>query len=328
MARVFISGKVHPKGMAILEAEPGLEIEKINDPGATLPIESLAKADAVLIRYGVLSEDDISKMPDLRIVSRHGVGCDNLPVAALGARGIPVTIVGPVTAATVAEQVMAMLMALVKKIAPYDAAVRGGNWAIRDTLQVGDLAERTLMLMGFGRIGREVARRALAFDMKVIIYDPYIDVEDIKAAGCEPVDDWHAALPDIDVLSLHLPMTAETNGIIGTTELAAMKPTAIVLNAARGGLVDEDALFSALSGPMAQGGAGIDCFESEPPRLDLPILSLPNVVVSPHSASLSEEAAQRMGEVAVRNVVDGLKGTLNPALIFNRSAMEEAGYGV
>ncbi|MCP5073671.1 MAG: 3-phosphoglycerate dehydrogenase, partial [Rhodobacteraceae bacterium] len=244
------------------------------------------------------------------------------------ARGIPVTIVGPVTAATVAEQVMAMLMALVKKIAPYDAAVRGGNWAIRDTLQVGDLAERTVMLMGFGRIGREVARRALAFDMKVMIYDPYIDVEDIRAAGCEPVNDWRAALPEIDALSLHLPMTQETSGIIGATELAALKPTAIVLNAARGGLVDEDALFAALSGPMAQGGAGIDCFETEPPRLDLPILSLPNVVVSPHSASLSEEAAQRMGKVAARNVIDGLKGTLNPALIFNRSALEEAGYGV
>jgi D-3-phosphoglycerate dehydrogenase len=282
----------------------------------------------VLIRYGVLSEDDIAKMPDLRIVSRHGVGCDNLPVVALGARGIPVTIVGPVTAATVAEQVMAMLMALVKKIAPYDAAVREGNWAIRDTLQVGDLAGRCLMIMGFGRIGREVARRAVAFDMKVVVYDPYVKSKDIQAAGCEPVSDWRAALPDIDALSLHLPMTAETNGIIGATELAAMKPTAILLNAARGGLVDEEALFATLSGPMAQGGAGIDCFESEPPRLDLPILSLPNVVVSPHSASLSEEAAQRMGEVAARNIVDGLNGTLKPELIFNRSALEKAGYGV
>lgn len=328
MAKVLIAGRIHPAGMAILEAEPGLEITAITDPGAALPPEALAAADALLIRYGDLSEAQAAAMPNLKVVSRHGVGCDNLPVAALAARGVPVTIVGPVNAVAVAEQVMAMLMALIKQIGPYDAAVRGGNWAIRDSLAVGELAGRNLMLLGFGRIGREVARRAAAFDMQIHIHDPFIDEATIRAAGYQPVPDWRAALPEMDALSLHLPATPETRGMIGAAELARMKPTAILINAARGGLVDEAALFDALTGHMARGGAGLDCFAAEPPAPDLPLLTLPNVVVSPHSAALSAETAQRMGEVAARNVIAGLNGQLDPALVFNLAALNEAGHGL
>jgi D-3-phosphoglycerate dehydrogenase len=328
MARVVIAGRIHPDGMAILNAEPGLEIDSFADPGAVPPPAILAAADALLIRYGEISEAQAAAMPALRVVSRHGVGCDNLPVAALAARGVPVTIVGPVNAVSVAEQVMAMLMALIKRIGPYDAAVRGGNWGIRDSLAVGELSGRSLMLLGFGRIGRLVARRAAAFDMSVLVHDPFVTEDDITGAGCIPVADWRAQLPDVDALSLHLPMTPQTRGIIGAAELAAIKPTAILINAARGGLVDETALHAALSGRMAQGGAGLDCFSAEPPAPDLPLLGLPNVVLSPHSAALSAEAARRMGVVAAQNVIAGLKGTLDPALVFNLDGLRKAGHGL
>ncbi|MCB2109534.1 MAG: hydroxyacid dehydrogenase [Defluviimonas sp.] len=326
MAQVVIAGRIHPAGMAILEAEPGLGIDAITDPGAALPPEKLAAADALLIRYGALTEEQAAAMPNLKVVSRHGVGCDNLPVAALAARGVPVTIVGPVNAVSVAEQVMAMLMALIKRIVPYDAAVRKGNWAIRDSLAVGELSGRRLMLLGFGRIGREVARRAAAFDMQVLVHDPFVGEDAIRAAGYAPVGDWRAALPDVDAISLHLPATAETRGLIGAAELERMKPTAILLNAARGGLVDEEALHRALAGRMAQGGAGIDCFGTEPPDPGLPLLGMQNVVLSPHSAALSHEAARRMAEVAARNVIAGLNGTLDPALVFNLDALRKAGH--
>lgn len=328
MANVLIAGRIHPAGMAILEAEPGLSITAVTDPGATLPADALAAADALLIRYGDLTEAQSAAMPNLKVVSRHGVGCDNLPVAALAARGVPVTIVGPVNAVAVAEQVMAMLMALIKQIGPYDAAVRSGNWVIRDSLAVGELSGRSLMLLGFGRIGREVARRASAFDMRLHIYDPFVEDEAIRAAGYHPLPDWRAALPETDALSLHLPATPENRGMIGATELAAMKPTAILINAARGGLVDETALHAALTGRMAQGGAGLDCFVAEPPAPDLPLLSLPNVVLSPHSAALSAETAQRMGEVAAKNVIAGLHDQLEPALVFNLAALHESGHGL
>lgn len=328
MQKVLIAGNIHPDGLALLRARDGLEIELITDPGATFAPEALAGADALLIRYGVLTAEQAAAMPKLRIVSRHGVGCDNLPVAELGARGVPVTIVGPVNAVSVAEHVLAMLMALVKQIQPYDAATRSGNWMIRESLAVGELSGKRLMLLGFGRIGREVARRALAFDMDVSAYDPFVDDDAIRAAGCTPVADWRAALGEVDALSLHLPASAETRGMIGKDELARMKPSAIVLNAARGGMVDEAALYEALSGRMAQGGAGLDCFASEPVPTDLPLLSLPNLVVSPHSAALSREAARRMGVVAAQNVIDGLNGKLDPALVFNRKALDAAGHGL
>ncbi|MCC6305127.1 MAG: 3-phosphoglycerate dehydrogenase [Rhodobacteraceae bacterium] len=328
MARVLVAGRIHPDGEAILAAVPGLEVEVITDPGAALPMDRLREADALLIRYGVLTAEQAAGMARLRVVSRHGVGCDNLPVAALAARGVPVTIVGPVNAVSVAEQVMAMLLALAKRLIPYDAAVRSGRWAIRDSLAVGELAGRRLLLLGFGRIGREVARRALAFDMTVLVYDPFVDAAAIAAAGCGAVADWRAALPGIDALSLHLPATAETRGMIGAAELAAMRPRAVLINAARGGLVDEAALAAALAGRMAAGGAGIDCFAVEPPPAGQPLLALDNVVLSPHSAALSAEAARRMGIVAAENVVAGLEGRLDPALVFNLRALREAGHGV
>jgi D-3-phosphoglycerate dehydrogenase len=328
MAKVVIAGRIHAAGMALLEAEPDLEIDLILDPGAALPMARLADADALLIRYGVLTAAQAAAMPNLRVVSRHGVGCDNLPVRELGARGVPVTIVGAVNAVSVAEQVLAMLLALTKQIGTYDAAVRGGNWAIRDSLAVVELSGRKLLLLGFGRIGREVARRARAFGMEVLVHDPFVTDAEIRSLDCIPAPDWRAALPDVDALSLHLPAGPETLGLIGAAELDLMKPTALLINAARGGLVDEAALFAALSGRMAAGGAGLDCFATEPPLQDLPLLRLPNVVFSPHSAALSQEAARRMGEVAARNVIAGLKGNLDPALIFNRTALTEAGHAV
>lgn len=328
MPNVLIAGRIHPAGMAILEAEPGLTLKTVADPGAALDPGDLADADALLIRYGEISADQAAAMPRLRVVSRHGVGCDNLPVAALARRGVPVAIVGPVNAVSVAEQAMAMLMALVKRIAAYDAAVRQGNWAIRDSLTAGELTGKNLMLLGFGRIGREVARRATAFDMRLHVHDPFVTSDEVRAAGCVPVADWRAALPEMDVLSLHLPASAETRNIVGAAELARMKPTAILLNAARGGLVDEAALHAALAGRMAAGGAGLDCFACEPPEPGSPLLGLANVVLSPHSAALSAEAARRMGEVAARNVVAGLNGRLDPALVFNLAALRDAGHGV
>lgn len=328
MTKLVIAGKIHPDGMALLEAEPELEIELFEDPSAPLPMESLSVADALLVRYGVITPAMVEKMPKLRIVSRHGVGCDNLPTAELSARGIPVTIVGPVNAVSVAEHVMAMMMALTKKIIPGDRAVRDGNWGYRNMVQTSELSGKTLLLLGMGRIGREVAHRCAAFGTTVQVFDPFVDADTIRDAGYQPVEDWRAALGSVDFLSLHLPLTPESLGLIGAEELAAMKPTAIVMNAARGGLIDEDALCDALQGRMAAGGAGLDCLASEPPNTDHTLFSLPNVVFSPHSAALSAESTRSMGVVSAQNVLAGLKGQLNPTLIFNRCQLDETGHGV
>ena len=321
---VLVIGQIHEAALEILNDHKDLLVEVITDPGADIPVAKVAEATAILIRYGVLSEDDIENAGHLRVISRHGVGCDNLPVDALSARGIPVTIVGPVTAVSVAEQAMARMLCLSKKVTQYDQAVRNGNWSIRDSLAISELAGKTLLLLGFGRIGSEVATRAQAFAMDVLIYDPFISADVAAAAGVVKVDDWREVLGRVDVLSMHLPLSADTRNIIDADVLSAMKPTAILLNTARGGLVDESALYQALNTRMSAGGAGIDTFAAEPLPPDSPLLSLPNVVVSPHSASLTEEAAKRMGVVAANNVIAGLENNLDPALVFNHRALQES----
>lgn len=320
---VLVIGKIHPDALQLLRDHGGLNITMLTDPGAPIPVPLVAQSDAILIRYGVLSEADIRDAKRLRVVSRHGVGCDNLPVDALSARGIPVTTVGPVTAVSVAEQTITMLLCLLKKAAAYDHAVRSGNWSIRESLAVSEVAGKTLLLLGFGRIGREVARRACAFDMQVLIHDPLVSEESAKAASVTKIDDWRAALGRTDVLSVHLPLSQATRNIIDAGVLAAMKPTGILINAARGGLVDEAALYEALTGHLSAGGAGIDTFAQEPPAPDLPLLGLPNVVLSPHSAALTAEAGRRMSMVAAANAIAGLQGSPDPALVFNREALRQ-----
>ena len=231
---VLVIGKIHPHALQLLEQHGGLNITMLTDPGAPIPVPQVEQSDAVLIRYGILTEAAIRDASRLRVVSRHGVGCDNLPVDALSRRGIPVTIVGPVTAVSVAEQTIMMLLCLLKKAAAYDQAVRSGNWSIRESLGVSEIAGKTLLLLGFGRIGREVARRARAFDMQVLIHDPQVSEASAKEASVVKIDDWRAMLGRIDVLSVHLPLSPATRNIIDAGVLAAMKPTGILLNAARG----------------------------------------------------------------------------------------------
>ena len=323
MKKVTVIGKLHQAGLDILFGHGGLEIEQFADPNVAFTRASITGADGLLVRTGNLTEDDIAGADNLQVVSRHGVGCDNVPVAALSARGIPVTIVGAVNAISVAEQTLAMMLHLAKRVPEYDQAVRSGDWELRNSLRTSELADKTLLLLGLGRIGGEVAKRAAAFDMTILVYDPYLSAEAIAKVGATKVENWQDVLPNVDILSIHLPLNDATRNIINAKVLAAMQPHAVILNAARGGLIDEAALYHELSGRMASGGAGIDAFENEPPAVDNPLFLLPNVVLSPHSAAMTEESARKMGVVSAENVIAGLEGTLDPDLIFNRQAIED-----
>lgn len=323
MQNVLVVGRIHEAGLAVLRSRPGLNVVSLEDPGAAIPMQEVARADAILIRYGTLSEEAIEQAPRLRVVSRHGVGCDNLPVAALSARGIPVMVAGSVSAVSVAEQTMAMLLAAAKKITVYDSAVRAGSWAVRDGISAVEISGKTLLLLGFGRIGREVAKRAHAFGMTVLACDPGVGFEEMAAIGVEKVDDWRAALPRVDVLSLHVPLGPATHDLVDAGVLGRLKNTAIIINTARGGLIDEAALHHALTTRLVDGAAALDTFRQEPVRADHPFCRLPNVVLSPHSAALTKEGSMRLGVVSAQNVLAGLDGTMDPALIFNRAALTD-----
>jgi D-3-phosphoglycerate dehydrogenase len=320
MAKILIIQPFHDEGMKLFEARPDVALEVVDGSLEQLA-EQIADADGVTIRTSPLPGAVIERAARLKVVSRHGVGYDNIDVAALTRRGIPLAIAADANATAVAEHTLYFMLALAKQGLRYDRATREGNWAVRNSLDAVDLLGRRVLVMGFGRIGREVAKRCAAFGMQVTVYDPYVQANVIEAAGdYRSVPDFAAALPQTDVLTVHMPLGADSRALIGAAELAALPAHAFVINAARGGIIDETALHDALtSGEIA--GAALDVFDQEPPPDDHPLFALPNVVLSPHSAGLSKEAAIRMAVSTARNALAGIDGTLDPSMVVNREVL-------
>lgn len=285
-------------------------------------IEAAADADAIIVRMTPIDRPLIEAAPRLKIVSRHGVGYDTVDAAALAEHGIPLSVTGDVNSGAVAEHALALMLALAKRVVTYDRAVRSGDFRIRDTFSARELNGRTILLVGYGRIGRKVAHLALAFGMKVAVYDPFVDAASLAKEGIEIAPDLMAGLSIADIVSVHAPKTPETTHIIGEAALAAMRPDAWLVNVARGGLVDETALLAALDAGLIA-GAALDVFETEPPARDNPLLSHERVVVSPHSAAFTIECADRMALSCVENVIDYFDGKLDQSLVVNRRALAE-----
>jgi D-3-phosphoglycerate dehydrogenase len=321
MLRVLLSGKLHDDGMAVLRARDDVTVVQMAGEDPAEFVAKLPEADALLIRTALLPREALVAAGRLKVVSRHGVGYDNVPVDALTEKGVPLAVVGGIHSGTVAEHAMFLMLALAKAGLRNDRAVRDGGWtAARTKLEAFELAGRTLLLIGFGRIGKALAARARAFEMTVIAFDPNVPEAAMAEAGVAKVEDWRAALPSVDVVSLHVPRLRETENMIGAAELAAMKPTALVINTSRGGLIDEAALAAALNEGRI-GGAGIDTFDEEPPRPDNPLLAADRAILSPHIAGLTQEAMARLSVAAAENVLAGLDGRLDPALVVNAEVL-------
>jgi D-3-phosphoglycerate dehydrogenase len=255
-------------------------------------------------RFG---EPEIEASKDIKVVTRIGVGYDAVDVPALSRRRVPLMVAGTANSPSVAEQALFMMLTLAKRAVEMHALVRDGAWASRLGLLPYDLFGKTVLLVGFGRIGTRTAKRCLAMEMDVLVYDPYRLAAEVKAAGCEPVANLDAALPRADFVSVHCPKTPETVGMFNAARLKRMKPTAYLINTARGGIVEETALYDALvSGKLA--GAGLDVFEQEPPPRGHSLFELPNVIMAPHVAGVTREAVDRMSEQTARNILSALDG--------------------
>ena len=318
MPHILIAGKIHEAGMEVLRAAPDITFDLVEAVSLESYLPFIAKADALLIRTQPMPASAVNAAGQLKIVSRHGVGYDAVDVDALNARSIPLTIVGDVNSRSVAEQTLMFMLSLAKRTLVYDDATRN-QWGYRNSFAATELADKTLMLIGFGRIGRMVAKFAAALDMRIIAYDPFIGADQIRAAGALPVASILEGLPQADYVSVHIPK-ADKASLIGAEELAVMKPSSFIINTARGGLVDEIALADALNaGRLA--GAGLDVFVEEPPHKDHPLFQYRNVILSPHSAGLTEEAAARMGISSVQNILDFFAGRLDPALVVNKASL-------
>ena len=307
---VLIVEKVHEAGLALLRARPDLHIVEAgpSDP-AFLP--ALSVAEGLGIRIARLDTGMLAQTTRLRIVSKHGVGTDAIDVGWCTAHGVPVTVTPDANTTSVAEHTMMLMLAAVKRLRSYDDAVRDGHWRFRDSLQAGELAGRTVLVVGFGRTGRRVAKLCRAFGMNVSVF-----TRSAVCAGFEAVANLDEGLAIADIVTLHVPRTADTAGLLDARRLGRMKPGAVLVNCARGGLVDEDALALALRDGRL-GAAGLDVFADEPLSPGHPLTALPNVVLTPHSAASTEEGARRMAVAMAENLLAGLDGTLAGHVVVN-----------
>jgi phosphoglycerate dehydrogenase-like enzyme len=264
----------------------------------------LPDAEALIVRGGLtLTEEDLARATRLRVIGRSGIGVDNVPVEAARARGIPVVVTPGAGARAVAEGALALMLALLKRLPELGVAVREGRWSARDELELRDLDGATLGIVGYGRIGRELADLARGVGMRVLASDPYMD------EASTPLD---VVFAQSDVVSLHAPLTDETRGIVNAATLAAAKPGLILVNTSRGGLVSSlDDLFAALESGVL-GGIGLDVFEEEPPDASHPLFSHPRVVVTPHALGMTRRSRERIFREMAEGVAAALRGEQPP----------------
>jgi len=288
----------------------GIDLIKI-DGDEILP--EFVDADALMVVSAKVKGNTIKKLSKCRLIARIGIGTDKIDVDAATANGIIVTNVPDFCRSELADHTMALLLAVARKLIQLDKATRLSDWSIRDKASVKRIAGKKLGLIGFGRLARAFAHRAKAFELKIYAYDPYVEAKEMQKFGVIKVNSLEDIIKDCEFISLHLPLNSETFHIIGEKQLRMMKSSAILINTARGAVVDEDALIKALSEGWIS-GAGIDVFEKLNPFEEVPtkqyspLFSLENVVLTPHVAALSDEALVEVKIKAAQEVVRVLSG--------------------
>ena len=309
--KIFITQTLSPGARALLNERDDIELVEFPNLISAKDFEAMLKQHAPV--HGValgatrFGEAELEAARDMKVVTRIGVGYDAVDVPALSRRKVPLMVAGSANSPSVAEQALFMMLTLAKRAQEMHSMVKDGTWAGRLGLLPFDLYGKTVLIVGFGRIGTRTAKRCQAMEMKVLVYDPYKPAAEIAAAACEAVPDLDAALPRADFITIHCPKTPETVGLFNAARFKLMKPTAYLINTARGGIVDERALHEALvSRKLA--GAGLDVFEQEPPPVGQPLHALANVIMAPHVAGVTVEAVDRMSEQTARNILSALDG--------------------
>lgn len=277
------------------------------------------KAHAILARMGKINRDVIEASPNLKVISKHGTGVDNIDLATATRLKIPVLISPSANYESVAEHTLAMMLALAKSIPRLDARTRQGLWD-KPNFRGIELKSKTLGLVGFGRIGRRVYELAKPFDMRVLVHDPIIERGKIPS-DVTLVEDLDALLETSDIVSLHCPLNQDTRHLIDGKKFKVMKKSSWLINTARGEIVSETALISAIEGGDIA-AAAIDTFEKEPPSGANPLLKSERVILTPHVAGVTEESFERMGMEAARNILSVLKGKgPDPACLVNQELL-------
>lgn len=301
---ILIIQPIHEEGIKLLENNPNYNYEIIEEIKLEDIKIKIQNCDGLSIRTAKLPGEIIDLGKKLKVISRHGVGYDNVDLAAIKKNKITLTITATANAVAVAEHVMFMLLNICKRKSMYDDAVKNGKFNDRNKLpKTIELWGKNILIAGFGRIGQALIKRCLGFEMNVFVYDPFINEEKIKSLGGIKVDNLENSLSKIDMISLHLPLTNETKNLIDINLIKKMKKNCIIINAARGGIINEIDLDRALNENLIF-GAGLDVFDIEPPKEDNPLLKNDKVFLSPHTAAFTEECMKRMGKETIQNIID------------------------
>jgi len=307
--KVLLPQPLEQEAVSVLESAK-VEVVLAPDKKPEIVAPLLKDAQAVILRTGIFfSRELMDRANDLWLIARTGAGVDNVDVPAATDKGILVTCVAGANTRTVAEHALALIMALMKQLPRLDREVRQDNFGIRYKNLPRDLTEKTLGLVGLGKIGSELARMChQSFDMHILAYDPYLpqDVQGLFKGWVEFCD-LERLLKTSDVVSLHIPLSSATQKMIGVRELGLMKPTAYLINASRGGVIDEAALIQCLKEKKIA-GAGLDVFAQEPPEKDNPLKGLDNVILTPHIGGLTLECGIKVSVLAAQAVIDLLEG--------------------
>ena len=304
MKNILIIQPIDKSGIEILENHPDYNFEIIDGTNLEEIKKKIIECDGISIRTAKLPAEVIRGAKNLKVISRHGVGYDNIDLEAAKEKNITISITATANAVAVAEHVMFMLLNISKRKDMYDKTVKSGRFNDRNKLpKTIELWNKNILIMGFGRIGKSLIKRCIGFEMNVYVYDPFVSKEEIESLGGKKIEDLKEGVKKMDALTLHMPLNEKTKNIINYDILKNMKKNCIIINASRGGIINENDLNKSLNVNKIF-GAGLDVFDTEPPDNDNPLLKNDKTFLSPHTAAFTEECMVRMGKETIQNIID------------------------
>ena len=317
MPKIAIVDKIHSDGIKLLEKSKKFDYEMIEDLSKKNLILKLPAFDGITLRRGKIDAEILEKCKNLKVISRHGVGYDNVDIKFLKENNITLLVTASTAAVSPAEHIMFMILNISKGGDLYDKTVRSGKFNSMMHMKNNnnfELSNKKILIVGFGRIGRKLIKRCLGFEMKVYAYDPFVDQKIIESFGGIKVNNLNDGLKEADVLSLSVPLTETTRNMINSEKIKMMKKSAIIINTSRGGVVNEKDISEALDKKIIY-GAGLDVFEKEPPDYDNPLLKNKRIILTPHAATFTKECLSNMSIETVQNVIDFFENKLNKSMI-------------
>ena len=315
MRKVLIVKNIHKSGLQLLNTKKDFSYEVIENLETNFLKNKLKDCDAVSLRTSNFTKELIESAPKLKIISRHGVGYDNIDLDEAKKKKITVSITSNSLASTVAEHVFFMMLNISKGADIYDKSVKEGKFSERKNLALSkELCNKNMLIMGFGRIGRNLIKKCIGFDMKVSVYDPFVNENEISSFGGKKINNFHETIKDMDYISIHIPLTSKSKNLIDMKVLKTMKKNSIIINTSRGGIVNEIDLNEALNKNLIF-GAGLDVFEKEPPDKNNLLLKNKKVFLSPHVSTFTEECTERMSLETIQNIIDFFENKLDKSKI-------------